>query len=151
MKKVKLILTMVLVAGMAALFLEACKSDSPTVTPLKVVSLKTGSGTALDGATSTTDVATNASVVATFDKEIDPATANLNSIALVLNGVAVPSAITASGAAVTIVPTANLANGTNYIVSIAATLKGKDGSPAPATEFTFKTFGREGKLCCRSW
>jgi len=133
---------MVLVAGMVALFLESCKSDSKTVAPLKLVSLKTGSGTALDGTTSTTDVATNTTVVATFDKEIDAATANTNSIALVSNGAAVPATITTAGAAITIAPTANLANGTNYTVSVASTLKGKDGSPAPAAEFTFKTFGR---------
>ncbi|CAN5309711.1 hypothetical protein BH09BAC3_BH09BAC3_10820 [soil metagenome] len=142
MKKVKLILTMVLVAGMVSLFLEACKSDSTTVSPLKLVSLKTGSGTSLDGATSATDIATNSTVVATFDKEIDATSANTNSIALVINGVAVPATVTAAGAAVTITPTAALANGTNYKVSVAVTLKGKDGSPAPATEFTFKTFGR---------
>ena len=142
MKKVKLILTMVLAAGMVAVFLESCKkSDSPP-SPLKLVSLKTGDGTALDGATSTTGIATNATVVATFDKEIDVTTATSSNIAIKLGGVAVAGTVTAVGAAITIAPSAVLATGTNYTVSIAPTLKAKDGGPATSTEFTFKTFGR---------
>ncbi len=142
MKKVKLILTMVLAAGMVAVFLESCKKDAAAPSPLKLVSLKTGDGTALDGATAATGIATNATVVAIFDKEIDPTTATITNIALVVGGAAVPSTVTTSGVTVTIAPSAVLATGTNYTVSVAPTLKAKDGGPATSTEFTFKTFGR---------
>ena len=142
MKKVKLILTMVLVTGVVTVFLESCKKDAAAPSPLKLVSLKTGDGTALDGATAATGIATNSTVVATFDKEIDATTATITNIALVVGGAAVPSTVTASGVTVTIAPTAVLATGTNHTVSIAPTLKAKDGGPATSTEFTFKTFGR---------
>jgi len=142
MKKVKLILTMVLVTGMVTVFLESCKKDAAAPSPLKLVSLKTGDGTPLDAVASATGIATNSTVVATFDKEIDATTATANNIALVLGGAPVASTITASGVTVTIVPSAVLATGTNYTVSVASTLKAKDGGPATSTEFTFKTFGR---------
>jgi len=57
------------------------------------------------------------------------------------NGTAVPINITADGSTVTIKPKSNMTSGTTETVTIASTLKGSDGAPATATDFTFVTEG----------
>lgn len=142
MKQLRLILRMVLVTGVMAVFLQRCKKDDKAPEPLKVVSVVTELGVALDGATAATSVPVNASVIVTFDKEIDVSTGNASSIAIIANGVNVPSTITVNSTAVTLKPNADMATGTDHTVSVASTLKATDGAPATVAEFTFKTFGR---------
>lgn len=140
MKKIQVILKMVLVTGVVALFLEGCKKDD--LEPLMVVSVATDSGVALDGASMTADIPVNAGIVVTFDKEVDISTVDLNSIAIKVNGVEVPSTISANGAIVSLKPKSQMPNGTDHAVSIASTLTASDGAPATGAEYTFKTYGR---------
>ncbi len=142
MKQLRLILRMVLVMGVMAVFVQRCKKDDKAPEPLKVVSVATELGVALDGATLATGIPVNSSVVVTFDKAIEASTADASSIAIIVNGVNVPSTVTVNSTAVTIKPTVDMANGTDHVVSVASTLKASDGAPATATEFTFKTYGR---------
>ena len=75
MKNLKFILTLVFVAGLAALYLESCiKESAPN--PLSLVSLKTDAGTALDGSTPATGIPLKSTFIATFDKAIDAASAS---------------------------------------------------------------------------
>lgn len=52
----RLILRMVLVMGMMAVFVQRCKKDDKAPEPLKVVSVATELGVALDGATPATGI-----------------------------------------------------------------------------------------------
>ena len=142
MKKVTLILLIGLVTVAAALFLDSCTKDTVAPSSLKLVSVKTDLGVALDGATAATGIPVNASVIATFDRAINISTATSSSIAIVLNGATVAGTVTASGTAVTLKPAADMPLGTVITISVAPTLKATDGGLATATEFTFKTFGR---------
>jgi hypothetical protein len=139
-KKAKLIFTMVLAAGLASTYLEGCKKDEP-LSALTLVSLKTDAGVALDGVTSAAAIPLGSSVVATFSKPIDPASATSTSIVIMANGSAVATTVTTVDAVVTIKPNAILATGSNHTVSLKATLKATDGVAATAGDFTFKTFG----------
>ena len=141
MKKVRLTLTMVLVAGLVTGFLQSCKKDE-TPNPLTVVSVVTDSGIALDGANAVTNIPVKAAFVVTFDKEIDAMTANSASIAILSNGVDVPSTLTVDGSTVTLKPNVELENGTNHTVSVASTLAASDGAPATEAQFTLVTYGR---------
>ena len=96
MKKVTLILLMGLVTVAAALFLDSCTKDTVAPSSLKLVSVKTDLGVALDGATAATGIPVNASVIATFDRAINISTATSSSIAIVLNGATVAGTVTAS-------------------------------------------------------
>ena len=140
MKKVKFILSLVLVTGTVAMYLGSCSSSSDP-SPLALVSLKTDAGVALDGATSATAIPLDAGVVAVFNKAVDPASATSSSITVTVNGVAVGTTIVVSGETVTVTPNSNLVAGTNHVVTVLATLKGTDGTSATPGAFTFKSFG----------
>lgn len=84
----------------------------------------------------------NSSVVVTFDKAIEASTADASSIAIIVNGVNIPSTITVNSTTVTIKPNVDMANGIDHLVSVTSMIKASDGAPATAAEFTFKTFGR---------
>ena len=142
MKQLRSILSLVLVTGMMTVVLQSCKKDDKAPEPLKVVSVATELGVALDGATLATGIPVNSSVVVTFDKAIEASTADASSIAIIVNGVNIPSTITVNRATVTVKPNVDMANGTEHVVSVASTLKASDGAPATATEFIFKTYGR---------
>jgi len=140
MKKWKFLLAMVLLTGAVGLYLGGC-SSSDSVSPLNLVSLKTDTGTALDGATAATGIPLDAAIVATFNKEVDVASATSTSIFISVDGVTISASMDVVGAVVTITPMASLATGTNHKVTITASLKAKDGAGASAAEFTFKSFG----------
>jgi len=141
MKNVKFILTMVLAVVIAGLYLESCKKDSGPG-PLNLVSLKTDGGIALDGATAATGVPLNASIIATFDKAIDPNSLT-GSVALQIGTAAVATTVTASGTTVTIKPNADMPTGVAHTVILGSTLKATDGGPFTAGgNFTFTSFGR---------
>ena len=141
MKNAKFILTLVLAAVMAGLFLESCKKDNGP-DPLSLVSLKTDGGVDLMGATSATGVPLNAQIVATFSKAVD-ATSATGSVALQIGTTAVSATVTVSGTTVTIKPAADMPTGTDHTIVLGSTLKATDGGPFTAGgNFTFKSFGR---------
>jgi hypothetical protein len=141
MKNAKFILTLVLAAAMAGLFLESCKKDNGP-DPLSLVSLKTDGGVDLMGATSATGVPLNAQIVATFSKAVD-ATSSTGSVAIQIGTTAVSATVTVSGTTVTIKPSADMPTGTDHTIVLGSTLKATDGGPFTAGgNFTFKSFGR---------
>lgn len=141
MKNAKFILTLVLAAAMAGLFLESCKKDNGP-DPLSLVSLKTDGGVDLMGATSATGVPVTAQIVATFSKAVDP-TSTSGSIALQIGTAAVSATVTVSGTTVTIKPAADMPTGTDHTIVLGSTLKATDGGPFTAGgNFIFKSFGR---------
>lgn len=140
MKKWKFLVAMVLVTGAVGLYLGGC-SSSDSVSPLSLVSLATDGGTPLDGATAATGIPLDATVIATFNKPVDAASATSTSVFLSVNGVTVAATINVVGAVVTIIPDADMPTGTNHVVNITAALKATDGATASAATFTFKSFG----------
>lgn len=142
MKNLKLPLTVAMTTIVVAQFMVNCTKDEPAPSPLKIVSVATDGGTALNGSTQATDVPLNSSVIVVFDKEVDTTAVNLTNITLKANGADVPSVTTATGSTVTIKPKANMKTGTNETVSVASGFKAKDGAGSIANDFTFKTFGK---------
>ncbi|HTH56734.1 MAG TPA: Ig-like domain-containing protein [Cyclobacteriaceae bacterium] len=127
----------VLVAGL----LENCTKEKAAPSPLKIISLTTDLGVDIMGASPATNVPLNTALVVMFDKAVDTTKANLSAITIAANGVDVPSTVTVDAASVTIKPKTNLPTGTNGTVSVASTLKARDGAGATAADFNFLTLG----------
>lgn len=142
MKKIATIFKILLVTVVVTMLQQGCEDKEADLLPLTVVSVATNLGVPLYGASVKQDIPVNSSVVVTFDKEVDVSTVDLNSIAIKMDGVAVPSTLTTAGTAVTITPTKEMLNGTSHIISIASTLKASDGAPAAVADYDFKTYGR---------
>lgn len=142
MKKITAILKVVLVTAMVMVLQQACEDKEANPQPLTVVSVATNLGVPLYGASVKTDIPVNSSVIITFDKEVDVSTVDFNSIAIKMDGVGLPSTLTAVGTDVTITPTNLMRNGTNHTISIGSTLKATDGAPAAVADYNFKTYGR---------
>ena len=104
--------------------------------------LSTGSSTTLDlnGASSATDVPTDAVFSIGFSKDVDGTTATPN---ISLNdGTADVSITTAtSGSSITVTPNAELARGTIYTMSVKGGLLATDGGTFVATSRTFTSAG----------
>ncbi len=133
-----LTILLVLVASFT-LVLTSCKKDPE---PLALASLMAGT-IDLNGATSPSNVPVNPSIVATFNVEVDPATANTTNITMVqdYDDAAIPITITVAGKSITIVPQANLGTGTLYQLSFGAGLKSVDAQPITPLQRTFTTEG----------
>jgi hypothetical protein len=130
--------TAIAATGLSGLF--SCKKDDDnTVT---VASATTG-GKDLSGATAATNVGLTSNVVIKFSKAVDAATATAASVTLTAAGITgnVPAAITAAGDSIVLNPTNDLLSGTKYTLSLASTIKSKDGGTFAAKTFTFTTFG----------
>ncbi len=97
----------------------------------------------LNGATSPSNVPVNPTIVATFNVEVDAATANATNITMIQDYDDAPIAltITASGKSITIVPQANLCTGTLYQLSFGAGLKSVDDLAITPLQRTFTTEG----------
>lgn len=141
MKTVKWMLSLLLVAGGVATVLNSCKDDSPPPA-LALVSIKAGD-IDLNGATSATDVVVGADIVATFNVAVDAATAT-SAFTLTRNfdATVVTTAVSVSGAVVTINPTDDFYSGASYTLAISTSLKSTSGKPmASSLERSFTTAG----------
>ncbi len=106
MKEKHLVTSLLLVVAAFSLMLTSCKKDPE---PLALESLMAGT-IDLNGATSPTNVPVNPTIVATFNVDIDPATATTSVITMVQDYDNAPIALTisASGKTITITPEENL-------------------------------------------
>lgn len=140
MRKMKYVLSLVLATGLVVGYLASC-SDSKDPAALVLVSLMTDGGVALDEATSASQVPLDATIIATFDKAVEPTSATASTISVSVNDVVVPTTISVVGPVVTITPNSPLAAGTDHKVTVTAGLKATDGGAATPGEFTFGSFG----------
>jgi hypothetical protein len=131
--------SLLFVAVAFSLMLSSCKKDPE---PLALVSLMTGS-IDLNGATSPNNVPVNPSIVATFNVEVDPATATTTNITMVqdYDDADIPLTVTTAGKTITIVPQANLGTGALYQLSFGAGLKSVDALAITPFQRTFTTEG----------
>lgn len=139
MKEKRYLTSLLVLVASFTLVLTSCKKDPE---PLALASLMAGT-IDLNGATSPSNVPVNPSIVATFNVEVDPATANTTNITMVqdYDDAAIPITITVAGKSITIVPQANLGTGTLYQLSFGAGLKSVDAQPITPLQRTFTTEG----------
>jgi hypothetical protein len=139
MKRTHLLTNVLLLAAAFSLMLTSCKKDPD---PLALESLMAGT-IDLNGATSPTNVPVNPTIVATFNVDVDPATATAANITMVqdYDDASVALTITASGKTITIVPQANLGTGALYQLSFGAGLKSVDALAITPLQRTFTTEG----------
>jgi len=130
---------MLFVAVAFSLMLSSCKKDPE---PLALESLMAGT-IDLNGATSPTNVPVNPTIVATFNVDVNPATATAANITMVqdYDDAPVPLTITVSGNTITVVPQASLGTGALYQLSFGAGLMSTDALPITALQRTFTTEG----------
>ena len=139
MKGKRYLTNLLLLAAAFSIMLSSCKKDPE---PLALSSLMAGT-IDLNGATSPSNVPVNPTIVATFNVEVDAATANATNITMVQDYDDAPIAltITASGKTITIVPQANLGTGALYQLSFGAGLKSVDALAITPLQRTFTTAG----------
>lgn len=139
MKTKHLLNNLFLFAAAFTLLLTSCKKDPE---PLALDSLMAGT-IDMNGATSPTNVPVNPTIVATFNVEVDPATANATNITMVQDYDDAPIAltVTSSGKTITIVPQASLGTGALYQLSFGAGLKSVDALAITPFQRNFTTEG----------
>lgn len=123
----------------AGLTFVGCKDDE---NPALSLSTATAGSTDINGATSATGIALNATIVATFSTSVDPASVTTSTITLKAASSSANTAIalSTSGSTVTIDPTVDMNGGDNYTLTFAG-LQSTDGESMPTTSLTFKTAG----------
>lgn len=138
MKK-KIFISGVLMLMIAAVTIQSCKKSA---TPLNLGTLMAGA-IDLNAAAAPTNVPVMPTITATFTTEVDPATATATNITLTedYDGVVIPLIITAAGKVVTIMPSANLGNGTLYKLAVKQGLKATNGQTLTAINRSFTTLG----------
>jgi len=138
----KKLMTMLAVLAMAGLVLlgSCSKDDAPT--PLTLATLKANDAD-LNGATSATNVATDAVITATFSTDIDATTATASNVQLIrtFDNSVVPTTVAVNGNTVTVTPNAPLFAGDQYKLMLTTDLKSSQGQPLPAASVTFGTKG----------
>ena len=139
MKTKHLNFSMLFVAALLSLVVSSCEDDP---TPLKLVSLMTGT-IDLNGATSPTNVPVDPTIVATFNVNVDPATASTSNIIMLqdYDDANIAITVTVSGKTITIVPQANLGTGALYELSFGAGIESTEGEAIDPFQRTFTTTG----------
>jgi len=140
MKTKTAFISVLLTFVMALFIINSCSKDEPV--PLKLVSLTAGN-IDLNGATSPNNVPVNPVITATFNTNVDPATATSSTITLVQNydGANIELNISVNGKTVTISPKSDLGHGALYQLTITEGLKSKDGEPLVSLTRSFTTEG----------
>jgi Bacterial Ig-like domain len=141
MKKVKLILSSFLAMAIIVTVLNSCgNDDDPAAITLSSL---TANAIDLNGATSPTNVPTDAVIVATFTTDVDAATATEANITLTrdYDDAVLPINISASGPTITITPEEDLGGGTLYILSVQGLASQDGASLGSAVERNFTTAG----------
>jgi hypothetical protein len=139
MKTKNAISSLLFIAVALLLMLTGCKKDPE---PLALVSLMAGT-IDLNGATSPSNVPVSPTIVATFNVDVDPATATTSNITMVqdYDDAPVTLTITTTGNTITIVPQASLGTGALYQLSFGAGLKSIDALAITPFQRTFTTEG----------
>lgn len=139
MKTVKVILIMILVTAIATIFLQSCdKEEDPK---LNVISIMTDGGVDLNTSAMTDGVPLNSAFIVTFDNDINATTADVSSISIFDNDIAVPVAINVEGSIIRLTPSSILKTGNRYTLSIKPTLSAGNGASASLKEVDFETYG----------
>ena len=144
-------LLLLLLAIITSLGITSCGDDEPDPIAGLMVTTIEAKGTSfednsdvtsdLNGASSATDVALNATITITFDKEVTAATANGTNVQLSSSAGTVTAAVTASGTTVTVNPDDDFQRGTMYTLSLSG-LTAADGGAFTAVTRSFTTEGR---------
>jgi len=139
MKTKNAITSSIFVAVAFSMMFTSCKKDPK---PLALESLMAGTIN-LNGATSPSDVPASPTIVATFNVDVDPATATAANITMVqdYDDMNVPVTVTSSGKTITIVPQTSLGSGALYQLNFGAGLKSLDALPIASFQRTFTTVG----------
>jgi len=147
MKTIKIVTAMILIGGLFAFM--GCEEDDPgklTIQSMNATGtdLETGQEVTkdLNAATAPSDVPLDAVMSVTFSKEVDPQT--LGSAAVTLSSAKgeVQLDVNTSGQEVTITPQSELERGTQYTISLAATIQADDGGAFEGAERSFTTAGQ---------
>jgi len=138
MKNLIKILSVIMVVCLIAI---SCKDDDEPA-DLAIATLTAGTSD-LNGATSSTDVAANSPITATFSTNIDASTATDANVTLVrtYDGSSVPKTISVTDNTITITPTTNFFEGDQYKVGFTGGLKSSGGKSLAAFDRTFSTKG----------
>ena len=137
-------------AGLVVLLLLAlmsCNKDPDALTVSGIVAVGTsfenGSTVTsdLNGAASAVDVALNATITITFDREVDVTTVNGTNVTLSSADGAVDATVTGSGSEAVLDPADDLQRGTDYTLTIKGIVATDEGTLADVTR-TFTTEGR---------
>ncbi|MBO6523674.1 MAG: Ig-like domain-containing protein [Balneolaceae bacterium] len=141
MKKINTIFKYTLVLTLAVFVAQGCDNDNGPV-DLNIESITVG-GADLNGATSPSDVAADASITITFNSDIKPETATSSNITLVqdYDQANIELTIEVDGPMLTVTPATTLGSGTLYSFSISMGLLNMDDQPLTSTTRTFTTAG----------
>jgi hypothetical protein len=130
MKKAKLVFSMMAAAAVMSAGLWSCsKDDEPPA--LALVSLE-ADGIDLNGATSATGVPVGATIVATFNVDVDPASTGAITLVRQVDSQNFPVTISVAGPVVTINPNNDFSTGTLFILTFGPGLKSTAGKTLSA-------------------
>jgi len=140
MKKQSVFFSIMMLAVIFLIGFNICKKDETEA--LKLVSMEAGA-IDLNAASAPTNVPVNPSIVATFNVNVDPASATSANITMEqdYDAANIELTITVSGKTITIEPVNSLGTGTLYKLSLGAGLMSKDGKAITALERSFTTEG----------
>jgi hypothetical protein len=139
MKRKNVLMSLVLVSAMFALVLSGCKKEPTTFT----LSALVAGAIDLNGATTSNIVPVKPVIVATFNTDVDVATAIPANVTLIqdYDNAAIAVTVTASGSTITITPTADLGSGTLYKLTLLAGLKSANALALTSVTRNFTTIG----------
>ncbi len=139
MKRKKVFLSVILVSAMFGVMLSSCKKE-PTVFTLSTMVAGTID---LNGATTSNVVPVKPVIVATFNTDVDAATAIPANVTLLqdYDNSAIAVTVTASGSTITITPATDLGNGTLYKLTLLAGLKSANALALTSVTRSFTTIG----------
>ena len=139
MKRKSVILSTLLMTALFAVILAGCKKEPTEFT----LSAMVAGDIDLNGATSPNTVPVKPAIVATFNTDVDGATAIAANVALVqdYDKAEMAVTVTSSGKTVTVTPTEDLGNGALYKLTLKAGLKSTGGLALTEVSRTFTTLG----------
>lgn len=139
MKRKNVFLSVILVTAMCAVIMSSCKKDP---TDFTLTAMVTGV-IDLNGATPSNIVPIKPVIVATFNTDVEVATAIPANVSLVqdYDKAVIAVTVTASGSTITVTPTSNLANGAVYKLTLSAGLKSGNGLALTEATRNFTTLG----------
>ncbi|HMQ47892.1 MAG TPA: Ig-like domain-containing protein [Saprospiraceae bacterium] len=149
MKMLKQFFYLFLAVGMVSMW-SSCKDEDDSGPAALTISGITAAGTSLsgqgvtadlNGATSAKDVALDATITITFSRAVDATTVNTSSVKVSSSAGDAPISVSASGTTATVTLTSPLERGTDYTLSLGATILADDGGALAATSRTFTTEG----------
>lgn len=140
MKRKHFLMSFALLMAIFSITFIGCKEDEPEDPALEAL---VAGEIDLNGATSATGVPVNPVIVATFNVDIDPATATASNIMMTqdYDDANIELAITVSGETITVSPVDDLGTGTLYELKFGSGIKSVDGLFLAEVTRTFTTIG----------